>query len=317
MTLSRRIFKWQLLKTRLYLEHLRTHQFYLPAFIFILATCSLIFYYSLYKFDNIWGHWAQAGGNAFHFCEADRMDQLIRQPSNTWSNLGYFLVGLFALTLGVQDFKKEGRKESDNFLVRYPIFSVMFGLSMVYLFFGSFLYHASLTSYFQKLDQTGLYSVIVMIITFNLYKIFPLVRIKGQWKSSHALMVAFAVGFNYLIFTRLWLVNINLLFPTLVLVVFLTSIYYLLFVNREHYFTNYMWAAFAILLLAGIIWILDRTNTVCSPQSIFQGHALWHILTAASVFFIYLYYRSGTVPLKEVIAVKDERRALRKARYNS
>jgi hypothetical protein len=311
MTINRRHLKWQLLKTRLYLEHLRAKQFFLPAFIFVLATLGLMFYYSLHKFNDIWELWNPATGNAFHFCESNRMDQLIRQPSNTWSNLGYLVVGLFALTLGVQDFKKTGRKQSDNFLVRYPIFSIMFGLSAIYLFVGSFLYHASLTSYFQKLDQTGLYSVVVVFITFNLYKIFPLIRVKEEWRSSHALMVAIAVGLNYLIFVKLWAININVLFPTLVLLVFLTSIYYMLFVNRDHYFTNYLWAAYSILLLAGIIWILDRTNMVCSPDSIFQGHALWHLLTAASIFFIYLYYRSGTVPLTEVIELKDRRRALR------
>ena len=93
---------------------------------------------------------------------------------------------------------------------------------------------------------------------------------------------------------------------------FLTSVYYMLFINKEHYFTNYLWAAYSIMLLAGIIWVLDRTNVVCSPDSIFQGHALWHMLTAASIFFIYLYYRSGVVPLDDVIAERNERRALRK-----
>ena len=306
--------KWQLLKTRLYLQHLQTKAFYLPAFIFVLATFGLASYYTLHQFNAFWDPWAQATGNAFHFCESNRMEQLIRQPSNTWSNLGYLLVGLFALTLGVQDFKQTGRKQSDNFLVRYPIFSILFGVSSLYLFMGSFLYHASLTSYFQKLDQTGLYSVIVMILSFNLYKIFPLIRIKGEWKSSHAMMVAFAMGLNYLIFTRLWKIDINILFPTLILIIFITSVYYLLFINREHYFTNYLWAALFILVLAGIIWILDRTNVVCSPDSMLQGHALWHLLTAASILFIYLYYRSGVVPLAQVIAVRDEKRA-RRMRY--
>jgi hypothetical protein len=311
MTISKRRIKWQILKTRLYLQHLRVQAFFLPAFIFILATLGLIVYYSLYKFNDLWVNMNLAGGNAFHFCEADRMDQLIRQPANTWSNLGYFVVGLFALTLGVQDFKQAGRKQSDNFLVRYPIFSIMFGLSAVYLFFGSFLYHASLTSYFQKLDQTGLYSVVITVLIFNIYKIFPVFRIRQQWKSSHALMTGLALLLNYLIFTRFWTININLLFPTLVVIIFITSIYYMLFVNREHYFTNYLWAAFAIMALASIVWILDRTDVVCSPDSIFQGHALWHILTAASILFIYMYYRSGVVPLQAVIAQKEHRRAMR------
>ncbi len=157
-------------------------------------------------------------------------------------------------------------------------------------------------------------SVVVMIIVFNLYKIFPLVRIKGKYKSSHALMIAFGMGINYLIYSSLYKININILFPLLIVIVFLTSCYYLLFVSKEHYFTNYLWASLAILLTAGGIWILDRTSVVCNPTSMFQGHALWHILNAASIMFIYLYYRSGTVPLDKVILAKEERRAARQLR---
>ncbi|HLP51436.1 MAG TPA: ceramidase domain-containing protein, partial [Chitinophagales bacterium] len=276
MVLSARI-KWKLLKTRLYFERLHARMFYLPIIIFLLSTLALTLYYHLFQFTDLWAHWSEANGNAFHFCEMNRMDELIRQPANTWSNLGFFLVGLFTLTLGIHDLKYSERKKSDNFLVRYPIFSIMFGASAIYLFIGSFFFHASLSGFFQKLDQAGMYAVVVMVLVFNLYKIFPIIRVKGQYKSSHALMVAFGVALNYLLYTSIYKVNINILFPALVLIVFLTSCYYLLFVSREHYFTNYLWAGTTILLLSAVVWILDRTNTVCNPESIFQGHALWHI----------------------------------------
>ncbi len=311
MQLSVRL-KWQLLRTRLYLERLHIRMFFLPGLVFILSTIALVLYYSLFQFTDFWANYNQAGGNAFHFCEMNHMDQLIRQPSNTWSNLGFFVVGLITLTLGIHDLKYAERKQSDNFLVRYPIFSIMFGVSAIYLFVGSFFYHASLTEFFQKLDQTGMCSVVVMLIVFNLYKIFPLVRVKGKYKSSHAIMIAFGMGVNYLIYTSLFKIDINLLFPLLILVVFLTSCYYLLFVSKEHYFTNYLYAALAILLVAGGIWIVDRTSVICNPTSIFQGHALWHILNAFSILFVYLYYRSGTVPLDKVILAKEQRRAVRR-----
>ena len=103
-----------------------------------------------------------------------------------------------------------------------------------------------------------------------------------------------------------------MLFPALVIVAFLTSVYYLLFVSREHYFTKYLWASFVILVLSAIIWILDRTNSVCSPESIFQGHALWHIMNAASILFIYMYYRSGVVPVQKTLEWREERRKRRR-----
>jgi hypothetical protein len=315
MTLNARI-KWKLLKTRLYLERTHVRMFFLPGIVFLLSTLALVLYYNLFQHTDFWAHWVEANGNAFHFCEMNRMDQLIRQPANTWSNLGFFLVGLFTITLGIHDLKYHERKQSDNFLVRYPVFSIMFGLSAIYLFVGSFFFHASLSSVFQKLDQGGMYAVVIMVLVFNLYKIFPLIRVKGSYRSSHLLMVALVVVLNYVLFLTIYKVNINLLFPALVLFVFLTSCYYLLFVSREHYFTNYMWAAVVILVLSTVVWLLDRTSVACSPESIWQGHALWHIFNAVSLFFIYMYYRSGTVPVQQVIIAREERRAQRLARRN-
>lgn len=302
------------LRSRLYLERMTLKAFILPAILFVLCCLATVAYYNFFQFNNLWSGWNVAMGNAFQYCEQNRMEQLIRQPANTWSNLGYFIVGLIALTIGIHDLKYAERRQSHNFLVRHPLFSILFGISALYVFVGSFLFHASLTRTFQHLDQAGLYSVIVMVLTFNLYKIFPLIRIKGKYKSSHALMMAFAVGFNYLIFTKLWLININVLFPILILIAFGSSVCYLIFISKEHYFTKYLWMAFITLLLGAIIWILDRTNVVCNPESIFQGHAMWHLFTAASMLIIYFYYRSGSVPLDSVIMMKEERRAMRKGR---
>ena len=287
--------KMHILRDRLELEHLRLRAFYLPAFIFLLTTFTLINVYHTYQHINVWSNMPEAGGNAFHFCEANRMDEAIRQPSNTWSNLGYLLVGLFALTLAVHDYKNKERRESDNFLVMYPFFSVLYGLSCLYLFVGSFMYHASLTLMFQKLDQTGLYSVIGMILILNIYKINPYLYHKGEWKNTHAFAKLLVIVLNIAFFKWLWKFDINILVPVMLVFTFVTSIYYIRKVSKTDYFVNYMYAGFFILFAAGSIWMLDREGLACNPQSALQGHALWHVLTAASMFFIYLYYRSGTL----------------------
>ena len=287
--------KGEILRDRLELEHLRLRAFYLPALIFILTTITLVNVYHSYQHSDIWSNMPEAGGNAFHFCEANRMDEAIRQPSNTWSNLGYLIVALFALTLAVHDYKNKNRRSSGNFLVMYPFFSVLYGLSCLYLFIGSFMYHASLTLLFQKFDQTGLYSVIGMILILNIYKINPYHYRKGEWKNSHVFAKLLVVIFNIAFFKWLWKFNINILVPVMLIFTFITSIYYIKRVSKTDYFINYMYAAFFILFGAGSIWMIDREGVACNPQSAMQGHAMWHILTAASMFFIYLYYRSGTL----------------------
>ena len=287
--------KTHILRDRLELEHLRLRAFYLPALIFILTTLALVSVYHSYQHIDLWSSMPEAGGNAFHFCEANRMDEAIRQPSNTWSNLGYLLVALFALTLAVHDYKNKERRSSGNFLVMYPFFSVLYGLSCLYLFIGSFMYHASLTMLFQKLDQTGLYSVIGMILILNIYKINPYHYRRGEWKNSHVFAKLLVIIFNIAFFKWLWKFNINILVPVMLIFTFITAIYYIKRVSNTDYFINYMYAAFFILFAAGSIWMIDREGVACNPQSAIQGHALWHVLTAASMFFIYLYYRSGTL----------------------
>ena len=284
-----------ILRERLELEHLRLRAFYLPGVIFILTTLTLVNAYHVYQHYDLWSSMPEAGGNAFHFCEANRMDEAIRQPSNTWSNLGYLIVGLFALTLAVHDYKNKDRRSSGNFLVMYPFFSVMYGVSCLYLFVGSFMYHASLTLLFQKLDQTGLYSVICMILILNIYKINPYLYHKGEWKSTQWLAKLMIIILNIAFFKWLWKFEINVLVPVMVIITIATSVYYIRKVSNTAYFVNYMYAAFFILFGAGSIWMLDREGVVCNPQGMLQGHAIWHILTAVSMFFIYLYYRSGTL----------------------
>jgi hypothetical protein len=44
--------------------------------------------------------------------------------------------------------------------------------------------------------------------------------------------------------------------------------------------------------VAFTIWNLDQHGLVCSPQSLIQGHAVWHLLGATSLWCTFLYYRS-------------------------
>lgn len=55
---------------------------------------------------------------------------------------------------------------------------------------------------------------------------------------------------------------------------------------------RYFIAALLIYVLAQFIWTLDLSHIVCGPNSLLQGHAIWHILTAISAGLLYFYYRS-------------------------
>lgn len=286
-----------MLRQRLHAEHIRLRAFYLPLVIFCLTLLTAIHAFHMYRYSGWWLGYEAAGGNALLFCERNHMNEIIRQPANTWSNFGYLAVGLLALTFAIHDYRNSTRRNSGNFLVRYPMFSLLYGLSCLYLFAGSFLYHASLTGYFQRLDQSGMISVVVMILAMNAYKILPYMKREKAWRHLHTATLLSAILVNALIFNFLLKVNINLLFPVLVTLVAGSALFYVLHIRNRSFFLNYMYVAFLLMFLAGAIWMMDRTHTLCNPGSVLQGHALWHLLTACSLFFIYLYYRSGSTPI--------------------
>ena len=46
------------------------------------------------------------------------------------------------------------------------------------------------------------------------------------------------------------------------------------------------------MIIAIVVRTLDVKKIGCDPLSIFQGHALWHLLTGMGGYFMYLFYRS-------------------------
>ena len=60
----------------------------------------------------------------------------------------------------------------------------------------------------------------------------------------------------------------------------------------------YLWAAIGSLVAAGFAWAVDLVavaglaGVVCAPAGRLQGHALWHVLMAALIGFVYFYFRS-------------------------
>lgn len=279
-------------KDRFFLLHHSRSSFSHPFLIALGITGILWAFYQVYKYADLWNTWMVAGGNSLHFCEQNRWDMLVIQPSNTWSNMGYLVAGLMLISVGLKDHFFPDRKNLNNLIARFPAFTVLLGASMIYLFIGSFFYHASLTLAFQKIDITGIYAVLIALFTYNAFKAFPFIRIGRKIQSSHKVLVSVGITLNILFFVEIWKWNINVVFPVMIGLLFLVNLINMKRNIISKMYMQYMWSSFLTLLVAGTIWILDRSNVMCVPTSVFQGHALWHILTAVAVLFLYFYYRS-------------------------
>lgn len=276
------------------LHNHRPRVFSWPFFGTIIIAAGLFVLYKLNQYVDPWASWRQAVGNATNFCEMNRFDQLIVQPSNTWSNLGYIIVGLIFISIAKNDLKYEHRADVNNLLAKFPGFSYLIGFSALYLGIGSFMYHATLTFFFQKLDQTGMYFLLVAFLAYVLFKLFPQIKFRGKVYVSNKFFIWSAVIVQLLFFFFLWKLPINILFPTLTISFFVANFILIARVRNSVSILSLLKASGITLLIAASIWILDITNKLCSPTSVFQGHALWHILNTTSIFLAYLYYRSET-----------------------
>lgn len=210
------------------------------------------------------------------FCE-NITSSAIAQPANAWSSLFFVIVGILVIFLSIKDKKT-------NPLTTKWIYGTLYGLIVSFIGVGSFYYHAKFNFFGQFLDVLGMY-LIATIILF--YRYFTVVKNKVGW---------FIASF---VLTNLFLASILYFFPGArryifaTLIILILSLEYILMkklkssINRK-----FLYAAILTLLVAFIIWILDITKVWCQPTSVFQGHALWHILGALSAGLIYLYYHS-------------------------
>jgi hypothetical protein len=221
----------------------------------------------------MWTTWQPATCRPDHcFCEALRSG-VIAQPANTWSNLGFVLVGLLIA---------HGRMRDDgNPMGRYRR---SYGYALVLIGLGSAFYHASLTFVGQLMDVSGMYILITFALLYSLNRMYK--------RSRVTFLLAYAATNILLFFLQTSLPGVRrYVFAVLVIGVLATEIYRR---RTTHISIDGKWLlrAAGVMAVAFAIWVLDITKTLCDPYSMVQGHAVWHLLGAVAAFCLYRYYRS-------------------------
>jgi len=222
------------------------------------------------------------------FCEAV-VDGSIRQPVNTWSNLGFILIGILIILRGEDDLSARGpggdtTGNSVALMRNTPVYSWIYGAAMVVLGFSSFFYHASLTFVGQWFDVMGMYVLVGFMLAYNVS------RLTGS--SPQRISVVYATGLALGAWLLIaWPEARRWAFAALVLVAVGAE----LAVRRRvpgPRADRLLVGSLALLVLAFGIWLADLKGWMCSPQSCLQGHGAWHLLCSASAGLFYLYYRS-------------------------
>jgi hypothetical protein len=222
-----------------------------------------------------WTRYLPASCLATHcFCEAPHAG-LVLQPANSWSSLGFVFAGAWIMLHGPS-------------ASREAPFSgwtaLWFGVTSIVIGVGSFLLHATLTLWGQFNDVLGMYLLGGFILSYALQRWRRLSA--GAAIALYLVTCAILIGSLWIMpETRRWFFAVALLAAIAV---------EFMFARPLRAGIQVKWFVYGLIanIVAFGIWILDNTRTLCAPQSWLQGHAVWHLLGAAAVYFTYRYYRS-------------------------
>lgn len=228
------------------------------------------------------GVFAEVGGN---FCEAAR-EGFIKQPANTFSNLGFAFFGLLA----AYQFTK-GKFTAKNVLTSSTSFAFFFIVLMIALAPGSMAMHATETYLGGYFDMLTMYLVNAYIVAYALDRLFFL---KPRYFYLIFLLVLGITHFFHFSKLAFPLVGFagNFIFAFFLVLTFtLEMINH--FKNKTAIELKWAIASVLTMLCSFLIWTTGRdAHPWCHPYSFLQAHAIWHILDATAIYFLFRFYVS-------------------------
>jgi len=206
------------------------------------------------------------------WCEEELCGWIVN-PAGTWSNLAYVVFGLWMW--------HAARRSRDERLALFGPASIIVGVF-------SFTYHASYTYFLQFFDFVGMFVFCFVAVTRN--------AVRLHWIDESRQWRFFAVG----------VVSFSLLVPLMseTAIPIQTLVGLLIFGILAQEFAiwrrdrgsgappyRFYALALALLTLAALASLADVTRTWCDPGNHWlQGHAVWHVLSAASLCALFCFY---------------------------
>jgi len=232
-----------------------------------------------------------AGGNCY--CEAypgPSETVLAKQPVNTWSGLFAVAAGLIILALADRDRAAGGAM---NPMRSGRFYALVYGGLAVFLGPGSMFFHGGLTHLGGWLDNVSMILYVTFILCYDAFRIW-------HWDDRIGAFVATFVGINVVLGILTWFLEGSgtILFAALAVVAVVTEGVILAAhpggLTRR--FRPWLLWALVIFGIAIVVLALSATGRpLCDPDSLLQGHAVWHLLAmAATPFLVFLYLRDET-----------------------
>ncbi|HEV8246846.1 MAG TPA: ceramidase domain-containing protein [Polyangiaceae bacterium] len=194
-----------------------------------------------------------------------------RQPANTWSSLAFLAVAVWVLF--------EPRRALPRGL------QLSYALCLVALGISSCVFHATLSFVGQWSDVTSMYAFASLLLAVQL-PLCGLVAARHRTLTFVLPTLASALLAAFVPASRRVLFDILLGLALLTLVVLAQG-------KWRQVERGALRVALGLLVVAGAVWVADLRHLWCEPSSLLQGHAVWHLLTAAAAGSTFSYYRRG------------------------
>ncbi|MFI5320471.1 MAG: ceramidase domain-containing protein [Myxococcota bacterium] len=208
-----------------------------------------------------------------NWCERELCAWIVN-PADTWSNLAYLLGALAMWRLA----RRTGRAD----LAHFAPASVAVGVF-------SFAYHASYTWLLQFFDFVGMFVFCFLVIARNAVRLGWIAA-----RRERALWLAGTLGASACVPP---LFHAGFPIQATVFALIVASIAQELALWRRAPaaqrggYASY-WGALAALAVAAAFSLADVTRAWCDPGAWLQGHALWHVLSAAALVLLQRFYAS-------------------------
>jgi uncharacterized membrane protein len=254
-------------------------------FIFVIPVVVAIISMSLLFAGLIYGWFGVPSGVAKEFCEATRPG-LIKQPYNTWSNLGFIISGLAIAWLLMT-----GRfAHNNNNITQSSIYGTFYASLVVFLGPASMAMHGSLGELGGFFDMLSMYLVVSFTISYGLERLFDLRPL--YFVLIFLVVLSFCIWADGAPYHIIFDFFGDTVFMSLIIITVLIEAVNS-YIRKKHHNKRWVVGAVGALIAAFLIWNVSQTDTpLCDPYSPLQGHAAWHILDAVSAFCLFMYYAS-------------------------
>lgn len=241
----------------------------------------------------VWADWVPAD-EFLHPEYGERIypDSVFRTRMNTWSNIVYVCFGFYAVALSIYDWKRKWSLER-GYLMVAPVQTFLFGIAGIYLGLGSGFFHASLTRYGQQCDVGAMYATLICLAGLAIGSWLPMLRLPKTnqifptWPILSISVVLGSVYFSYFKWDYSFSEISGYLSRVLILFAGVSAI-----TPGKHLQIRWFLAGVLALVLGSWIRDLDIADRFTGPDSIFQGHAIWHVLTCLMYVCWFFYFRS-------------------------